>query len=260
MTFSDETLMAYADNELDADARAAVDAALANDPDLVRRVARQHALLSSLRAAFDPVLDEPVPERLIQAALGKPAATPSGSDPVHTAVIDLAQVRVSRQKTQPARPQRWRTWAALAATLIVGVIAGRLGTRVSPPSQVAVRDGHLVAGEVLARALSDQLASTQRADAPVKIGLSFVARSGEFCRTFTLATDHAAGFACKDDQTWRVQLLAEAAASAGSDTGAYRQAASEMPPIVLESMNARIVGDPLDAEAENSARRRGWRR
>jgi len=44
MTFSDETIMAYVDGELDAPARAAVDASLATDPELARRIARHRAL------------------------------------------------------------------------------------------------------------------------------------------------------------------------------------------------------------------------
>ena len=41
MTFSEEVLMAYADDELDAPTRAAVDAAMASDPQIARRIARQ---------------------------------------------------------------------------------------------------------------------------------------------------------------------------------------------------------------------------
>ena len=70
MNFSDETVMAYADGELDAASRAALEAAMATDPQLARRVARQRALRARLRAALDPVLDEPLPERLLASVRG----------------------------------------------------------------------------------------------------------------------------------------------------------------------------------------------
>ena len=44
MTFSEETLIAYADGELDAATRAALEAALASDPQLAQRIERHRAL------------------------------------------------------------------------------------------------------------------------------------------------------------------------------------------------------------------------
>ena len=73
MNFSDETVMAYADGELDAASRAAVEAAMATDPQLAQRVARHRALRERLRAALRPVLDEPLPERLLEGVRGAPA-------------------------------------------------------------------------------------------------------------------------------------------------------------------------------------------
>ncbi|MFN3843995.1 MAG: zf-HC2 domain-containing protein, partial [Rehaibacterium terrae] len=63
MRISDERLMAYVDGELDAAQAAQVEAAIAADPALAAAVARQRRLRERLRAAFDPVLDQPVPER-----------------------------------------------------------------------------------------------------------------------------------------------------------------------------------------------------
>ena len=40
--------------------------------------------------------------------------------------------------------------------------------------------------------------------------------------------------------------------------GGYRQAGSALPPAVLDAIDARIDGAPLDAAGEEAARRRGW--
>jgi anti-sigma factor RsiW len=74
MTISEETLMAYADGELDAAARASVEAAMQEDPEIRERVARHHALREAMQGAFSAVLKEPVPERLLNAARGQAAA------------------------------------------------------------------------------------------------------------------------------------------------------------------------------------------
>ena len=65
-------LQAYADKRLPPERRAAVEAWLATRPDEAERMAAYQLLGGELRAAYDPVLDEPVPLRLRRAAL--PAA------------------------------------------------------------------------------------------------------------------------------------------------------------------------------------------
>ena len=65
---------AYADNELDSQTRAAVETAMVADPELARRVTQHKALRKQLRAAFDNVLDEPPPQRLIDAVRSAPVA------------------------------------------------------------------------------------------------------------------------------------------------------------------------------------------
>lgn len=241
MKFSDETLIAYVDGELDAATRAEFDAALAADAELAQRLKRHVALATHIHEAFDAVLDEPVPQHLLDAAGGRqPTAD----------VINLAQRRDAKQ----ARGRRWSwpQWGAIAAGIVAGVAVGRYGAIESP--QFVMDNGHVVARGALAHALSTQLASTQSADAAIKIGISFKAHSGEYCRTFIVAKG-AAGMACKDRNDWRVQVLAQPEAAGD---GAYRMAASALPETLTRAVDAVIDGMPFDAEQEAAARRKAW--
>jgi anti-sigma factor RsiW len=65
----DAELHAYVDGQLTADRVAAVDAALDSEPALAARVAALRGLNTDLRDALDPILAEPIPERLLAAAV-----------------------------------------------------------------------------------------------------------------------------------------------------------------------------------------------
>src|SRR5687768_338859 len=141
MKIAEETLMAYVDGELDAASVARIEAALADDPDLAAVIARERALRQRLRSAFDPIVDEPVPERLIAAARGETARP-------------QAEGTGSRQ-----RAGTWRYWGAMAAGILIGV----LFARVLPDRDAGLwrsgTDGVLLASGELAQALDTQLAS-----------------------------------------------------------------------------------------------------
>ena len=242
MRFSDEVLMAYVDRELDAPTRAAVEAAMAEDPELARRIAAERALRERLRAAFDPVLDEPVPAYLLQ--LARTAEQRSAHTPA-----PLARARTGRSM--------WRDGLALAASLLVGVLFGHWVLRGAGLGPVVTRAGQMVARGPLAQALTGQLAANQSATAAVRIGISFRSNAGQYCRTFSLRAPRLAGLACRAGGQWQVQVLTRAEGPAAA-AGHYREAASSMPPAVVAAVSAEISGSPLDARAEAAARRRGW--
>lgn len=249
MMVSEEMLAAYVDDELDDASRTAVELEMMGDPELVRRVEHHRSLRRALRAAYDPVLDEPVPDRLIDAARAAPA------DPARSSVIPL--------RPAPRAPVgRWSIpqWTAIAASLVVGALVSALVLRAFHAAPIGARGGQLVARGALASALSTELASRETPGAPVAIGITFVSKSGRYCRTFTLrGRDALAGLACRDDGAWRIEVLARSEPSAAS-SGAYRQAASSMPRAILDTASSEMAGEALDARAEAAARAQGWRR
>jgi hypothetical protein len=246
MTFSDETVLAYVDGELDDATRAALELTMATDSDLAEHVARERRLRARLHSEFDPVLAEPIPERLLAAANGNSANARSDH------IIWLKRIA--------ARHWSWPQWSAVAASLILGVLIAPLLRHEPTAGQLAIRDGEILASGGLAHALSEQLASNQAAEAPVHVGVSFLSRSGDYCRTFALRDKSAvAGLACREGGSWRLEALA-ATRPATSASGEYKPAASSLPPVVAASVDELIVGDPLDAKAEAAARGNGWRR
>jgi hypothetical protein len=246
MTFSEETLMAYADDELDSQTRTEVEAAMAADPEIARRVAQHKALRGKLRSAFDKVLEEPPPQRLLDAARGVPAIRREGN------VIPL------RRKTPPKRA--WPQWASLAASLVVGAFIGQALLRASGTGPIVSHDGQLLASGALAHALSDQLAGTQTQDSAVRIGVSYKSKSGDYCRTFVMHDSTTlSGLACREHDDWHVQVLAQSAPTPTSENGnQYRQAGSEIPKSVLQAVDDSIAGEPLDSRAETAAREKNW--
>ncbi|MEP6655783.1 MAG: anti-sigma factor [Betaproteobacteria bacterium] len=99
--FDDADLHAYADGCLPPERVGAFEAALKLDPALAARVAEIRALSAALRAALDPIVTEPIPERLIQAAIGR---------------------------AHGASRSRWLGSAvAIAATLVLGIGIGWYG-------------------------------------------------------------------------------------------------------------------------------------
>jgi hypothetical protein len=231
MNVDDDRLMAYLDDELDAEARAEVEAALAEQPALRAQLDRQRALRETLRAHFDPVAEEAVPPRL--RALIEPE------------IVDLAAARARR-----SRPV-WQTAAAIAASLVIGIFVGRtLPSGAGVP--VGVEGGTLVAQGSLAEALDTQLASAQPADAATRIGVSFAREDGTHCRTFESSA--LSGLACRDGGAWRMVMTAEGSAARGD----YRQAGTSAARIA-ETAQDLMAGEPLDASSERQARDAGWR-
>jgi len=246
MNLSPEVLMAYVDGELDPASRREVEAAMASDARIAREIARLKAQRSELEAAFSGVLREPMPESLLDSARTAPTAS---------AVTDLSQVRARKEG---ARAHRWSPsqWAAIAASVLIGVLVGRVVFGPAPSSDLVARDGRIVAHGRLAAALFERVGTSQ-ADG-IAIGISYRAKSGEYCRTFATGTQDAlAGIACRESRAWRVQALATI--PTGTTGAEYRPAGTNLPPAILRALEASIDGEALDAREETDARARSWR-
>jgi negative regulator of sigma E activity len=240
MSFSDEDLTAYVDGELDDEKRQQVQDAIHRDPEIARRVASHQALRDTLRKGFEPVLQEPVPERLLTAARSASAVSKSN-------VVPFRDHRV------PVRPRP--RWIALAASFILGALALQFGASLLKSDSITERNGQMLAAGILREALSNQLTASQTPQTPVQIGVSFLSHGGNYCRTFQFRD--LGGLACNEAGSWKLEVLARENHTGNSE---YRPAATNLPPAVVQAVTDTISGEPLDAREETSARAQKWQK
>lgn len=230
---SDEEFFAWLDGELDDQAAKRVAAVVAGDSELTARAERHRELAAKLGCAFTPVMDSDVPPPRFGAA----------------DVVDLQARRAERsvRRSSFGLPQ----WAAMAATLAIGIVAGQF-TAGRSGGIVESRDGSLMATASLDRALGSRLASAA-GDEPFRVALTFRDHDGAICRSFT--EGGASGLACREGDGWRIDGLF---AGQKPQTGDYRMAAGEDPRLAA-LIDDRIEGEPFDAAAERLAMDKGWR-
>lgn len=220
---SDEKFFAWLDGELGLSEAATVAAAVAADPRLSARAGQHRALAASLRAAFDPLIDAPVPDRIAEPP------------------VDLAAEREQRRARSIPLSAKW---GAIAATLVVGIVTGTMLASDPAPSNAMSAE--------LGKALDVQLASAPTAGA-VRIGLTFRDRKGALCRSFE--TSGEAGLACREGRDWQLRGRFAQEKEASGD---YRMAAGNDPRLI-ELIEQSIAGQPFDEAAERRARAGGWR-
>lgn len=234
MTHDEQAIAAYVDGELDELAARRLAQQAEQDPELAAAIARQRSLRTRLAAHFAPVLDEAVPDRL--TALLKLDDKIDDS----LAARRAARAEVQRLRFAPAH------WGAIAASLVLGLAVGN--QLLTPAGPVAVEGGALIAAGPLADALDTQLASAQGA-ADTRIGLTFRAQDGRWCRSFERSD--VSGIGCRNGGAWRLER-----AQPGTAASDYRQASSGSLAAAAAAMMAR---EPADAAAEKAARDGGWR-
>lgn len=223
MTFDSATIHAFVDGEIDLITARRIERAMAGDAALAARIAEQRGLRALLSGHYDPVAEQPVPERLIAA--------------VRTAPVPLAR---------PAR--RLPIWAAgsVAAALALGLFVGQqVG---APDGPVAVGNGTLMASGTLDSALETQLASAQPRQGETRIGLTFRATDGAVCRSFESVA--LSGIACRADDGWQLRRTFP-----GREQAAYRQAGNSA---LLTAASDMMAGDPADAATERDWQKTGW--
>jgi hypothetical protein len=252
MNIPDEILAAYVDGELAGAERARIEQAILHDARVARRVAYYRALRARMRTRFDGALHEPISQRLLHTGR---ASAPTGT----AQIIDLARFRAERKRRAERHRFLQSHRIAIAASLIGGLLMGMLAERlITADALTEYHNGALIARGMLAQALDNQLASNPVPGSQIHVGLSFKAKSGSYCRTFSVSDDHGlAGLACHAQAQWHVLTLVGTGTTGGTE--GIRMAATASAPVLMQAVKQRISGAPLDAQAEERARGSDWR-
>lgn len=237
MAIDDKQFFAWLDGELDGEQAERVAAEVADDRRLARLAEQHQAFEARLRGAFAPIAAAPVPERLTQAVKPLPA--------------DIIDSSATSSRNHRSRWAPLPQWAAMAATLALGIGLGTTLNTERDASPVEVRGGKMFAAAELDETLDNQLASAAVAD--VRVGLTFRDQSGTICRSFT--DQRSSGLACREEGRWQVRGLF--AAPEGQNRS-YRMATG-VDPNLGALIDSLMAGDPFDAREEKRARRDGWR-
>lgn len=238
MSDMDEFVGPYVDGELDLVTAKRFERAMADDAALRERVEQERALRDRLAQHFDRVLDETVPDSLTQMLSSN---------------VDQS-FAARRQEKERNRPggRGLMQWAAMAATLVVGVAVGTQvtgGGWLGSSAPVETREGQLLASGDLAETLDRQLAAEASGSAEYRIGLTFRDNNGAVCRSFE--GQALSGIACRGPDKWQLQRTYPGS----GDNGVYRQASSTE---MMTAIDAMIAGDPLDETAEKALRDSDW--
>jgi anti-sigma factor ChrR (cupin superfamily) len=238
--FSDETLMRYADGELDEATAAELEAALAADERLARRLDTYVGTRSLAAQALRPLLEESVPASL-RDSVEAMVASKRAAD---------AKVIPMERASRPA----WRRNAMLPlAASLAAMLGGFAGYWLAPGGETAARG--LQIGGIGDPELRQALVTAESGSEVNLAGRRFRAITtfrdgiGGLCREFELDHDRSTvvAVACAEGPAWNVNF----AVAAPGDSAGYAPASStEALDAYLDAIEALA---PLGPEEELAA-------
>lgn len=242
----DDALSALMDGALPSDEAAVLRARLEREPALAARFASMERANRAVRDAYRDVVDEPLPERVLDLLRGPETRAAN--------VVDL-DARRTRRALPAWLPQAAAAGVALAIGLGLGFGLGQRSEQLEPAGLLA-STGPVGPGSALHELLESVPSGEARSldGATAETRFTFRTQSGDWCRELAVTSGAArnAAVACRRDGGWRVDLVGVEAA-AGE---VYRPAAGDAP--VREAVDALIDGQPLEPDAERALLERGW--
>jgi uncharacterized protein (DUF1778 family) len=244
-TRDDEALSALIDGALPRDEAAALRARMVREPALATRFAAMERANRAVGDAYRVVVDEPLPERVLEL-LRAPQARERN-------VVDLAARR--QRRALPAwLPHAAAAGIALAIGLGLGFGLGQRGG--DAPAGMLATAGPVAPGSALHALLESAPSGEPREldGATAEARFTFRAQGGDWCRELAVSRGAArnAAVACRRDGGWHVDLVGVEAA--GGEV--YRPAGGDSP--LRDAVDALIDGEPLPRDAERALVGRGW--
>lgn len=256
---TDEQLSAYLDCALDEPDAEAVERAMSEDPELLRRVAVMMRQQRLLRQHFNAQLQRPVPQPITEMLESSPRVDGSWWSALGE--------RVARWSAA-ATPVR-----AMAAAMVVAVVVvGSAALIKGPGADNAVPgDSVLVQAWTAASADAGGFLDEQPSGSVVPLGeglkgiidLSFQHHDGRFCRQYRFArsggSSGVSGVACRSGGAWK-SVIVQRTGAPFSESGAFRAAGGSGALAVDRYITDRMSGDVLVGDDEAELIERDWAR
>lgn len=206
---SDETLMAFADGELDAETEALVESALGEDDTLAERLAVFLDSRTMLATTMKPLVEEPVPAALQAGVLAAIAAAGKDTAALENTAPPEEKVAAFRPRQTGARAQRGLSSASMAlaaslAALVVGLGGFMLGqSSTSGPEKTVV-----ALNEALDTLPSGADLVLARAGESLHMVASFRDGEGHLCREYEIKARSTltVAIACHGPEGWQTRL------------------------------------------------------
>ena len=263
---SDQMLMAYADNELDAASRAEIDALLPARPDLAVRIAQFMRTRHDVQQAFNSILNEHVPAALLDSVRSLPLGNSN--------VEPFRKPSASRSSAmRGATSSSFRTYTAMAASigLLIGCASGWYARAVanSPVGieSVAAPDAGIRATGAIQTALETGVSQVPVAIASVEGGTvvpltTFRGKDKRYCREYEISSDSRyQGLACRNAKGgWDVVFHGRTAVkTVASAPGSLGPAAAKPQLPIDVAVDEIIDGGVFDRQEELDTIKNGWK-
>lgn len=254
--FDEETLMAYADGELDHETSDAIEKAVQSDPALAQRLEAFAQTRLLAQKSFEPILNEPIPDGLsskVEAMLKEAEASEKSENESDDGATIVA-FKAGRPEKKTPSAQWFMPLAASIAVVAAGITGFAVGTstQVRPTGEIQVAEfnqaGLLDALQTVVS--GEEMALPDTGDRFRAIA-SFRDSDNDFCREFEVDAADRSTFvsvACLRDGEWKLQFTV--AAVSQSNNG-YAPASS------LDALDAYLdavgAGDPMSVSEEAEA-------
>jgi len=241
MTYTNEQLNAFLDNELEHGLMSEIREAIALDPALAQRFEDVAIADSAIRSVYSAIDTKPIPQSLVNLLSN------SKNEQSHKISIPWIR-RVWQSSTKPMV-------AASFGVLTLVAIVSLFSITLAPTAQTTLAVGPVSTTSNLHTALSTVPSAisseiTKKEHGIITPVLTFLNHQDRFCREFKLQSTQSGtrSVACYQDNQWSIELSIPD--SIAENQNKYIPASSITPSAFENVVNSMILGDPISSDEE----------